>query len=65
MKQDRMLLVLMAGQSNMSGRGVAGPDDLKAIPGVMALCPDGRWVPAIEPVTRDRPFVGTFGADGK
>ena len=65
MKKDRMLLVLMAGQSNMSGRGVAGPDDLTAIPGVMAIRPDGRWVPAIEPVTKDRPFVGTFGADGK
>lgn len=63
--KDRMLLVLMAGQSNMSGRGIAGPDDLTVLPGVMALRPDGRWVPAIEPVTRDRPFVGTFDAAGR
>ena len=62
--EKRKLLVLMAGQSNMSGRGIAGPDDLVAIPGVEALRPDGRWVPAIEPVTKDRPFVGTFAADG-
>ena len=62
---DRMLLVLMAGQSNMAGRGVAGPDDLVAIPGVLAFRPDGGWIPAIEPVTRDRSFVGTFDADGK
>jgi len=63
--KDRMLLVLMVGQSNMSGRGIAGPDDLVEIPGVLALRPDGRWTPAIEPVTKDRPFVGTFDAEGK
>ena len=62
---DRMLLVLMVGQSNMAGRGIAGPDDLVAIPGVMAIRPEGGWIPAIEPVTRDRSFVGTFDADGK
>ena len=63
--KDRMLLVLMVGQSNMAGRGIAGPDDLVAIPGVMAIRPEGGWIPAIEPVTRDRSFVGTFDADGK
>ena len=62
--KDRMLLVLMAGQSNMAGRGIAGPDDLVAIPGVLSFRPDGSWGSAIEPVTRDRPFVGTFDAAG-
>ena len=62
--KDRMLLVLMVGQSNMAGRGIAGPDDLVAIPGVLSIRPDGSWGPAIEPVTRDRSFVGTFDAEG-
>ena len=65
MMKERMLLVLMVGQSNMAGRGIATPEDLTAIPGVLAIRPDGSWVPAIEPVTRDRPFIGTFDADGK
>ena len=59
------LLVLLAGQSNMAGRGYAGPEDLKAIPGVEYIRPDFIWSPAIEPITKDRPFIGTFGADGK
>lgn len=63
--KGRKLLVLMVGQSNMAGRGIAGPDDLVAIPDVLALRPDGNWIPAIEPVTRDRPFVGTFDAEDK
>ena len=41
--KERMLLVLMAGQSNMAGRGIAGPDDLVPIPGVLSLHPDGNW----------------------
>lgn len=59
------LLVLLAGQSNMAGRGYAGPDDLQPIPGVEYIRPDFVWAPAIEPITKDRAFIGTFGADGK
>ena len=57
-------LVLMAGQSNMSGRDVVPPSDLTPLPGISALGKDGVWREAIEPVTKDRPFVGTFAADG-
>ena len=64
MKNKNMLLVLLAGQSNMAGRGIAGPDDLTDIPGLLAFGRDGKWHPAIEPVTRDRSFVGTFDANG-
>lgn len=59
-----MLLVLLAGQSNMAGRGTAEPDDLKNIPGLFRFTGDFRWLPAIEPIHRDRPFVGTFDQAG-
>ena len=59
------LLVLLAGQSNMAGRGYAGPDDLTPIPNVLMIRPDGKWQPAIEPITKDRSFIGTFQASGE
>jgi len=62
---NNMLLVLLAEQSNMAGRDVATPEDLAGIPGLFLFSRDFKWRPAIEPITRDRPFVGTFGADGE
>ena len=59
------LLVLLAGQSNMAGRGYAGPDDLRPLPRVMMIRPDFKWQPAIEPITKDREFIGTFQASGE
>ena len=59
------LLVLLAGQSNMAGRGYAGPDDLTQIPRLLALRPDLKWQPAVEPITKDRKFIGTFQASGE
>ena len=59
------LLVLLAGQSNMAGRGVAGPDDLTEIPHLLMIRPDFKWQPAIEPITKDRRFIGTFQASGE
>ena len=59
------LLVLLAGQSNMAGRGYAGPDDLTRIPRLLALRPDFKWQPAVEPITKDRKFIGTFQASGE
>ena len=59
------ILVLLAGQSNMAGRGYAGPDDLTAIPDLLMIRPDGKWQPAIEPITKDRKFIGTFSVDSK
>ena len=62
--QDK-LLVLLAGQSNMAGRGYAEPEDLTVIPNLLMIRPDGKWQPAIEPITKDRNFVGTFSASGE
>lgn len=59
-----MRLVLLAGQSNMAGRGYATAADLLPLPGVRHLARDLTWREAVEPIHKDRPFVGTFAADG-
>lgn len=64
-KAPDKLLVLLAGQSNMAGRGYAGPDDLTVIPNLLMIRPDGKWQAAVEPITKDRKFVGTFSATGE
>ena len=60
----KRLLVLLAGQSNMSGRDYAEKEDLVEIPGLLMMAKDLRWRPAVEPITRDRPFVGIFDFAG-
>lgn len=57
MKMKDMRLVLLAGQSNMAGRGEPGPQDLVPFPGVYALNEKMEFVPAVEPVTFDRPTL--------
>ena len=47
-------LVLLAGQSNMSGRGYLTENDLFEIPGLTALRWDKEWIPAIDPYNYDR-----------
>ena len=59
------MLVLLAGQSNMAGRGYAEAEDLTTISNLLMIRPDGKWQPAIEPITKDRNFVGTFQASGE
>ena len=56
-----MRLVLLAGQSNMAGRGIPGDDDLQEIPGLYALNASYQWVPAVEPVTFDKPHLAGVG----
>ena len=63
--EQEKLLVLLAGQSNMAGRGYAEPEDLTTIPNLLMIRPDGKWQAAIEPITKDRNFVGTFSASGE
>ena len=62
----KLMLVLLAGQSNMAGRGEIEPEDREEIPGLLMINRNFEWVPAVEPVTADRPFAGvgpgrTFG----
>ena len=59
------LFVLLAGQSNMAGRGIAGEDDLTEIPDLLVFRPGNIFKSAVEPVTRDRKFIGAFSSDGK
>lgn len=48
----------------MAGRGYATAEDLKPIPGVLHFARDLTWREAIEPIHKDRSFVGTFAPDG-
>lgn len=48
----------------MAGRGFALPEDLLPVSGVKVFAKDLAFHEAIEPITKDRPFVGTFGPDG-
>ena len=50
----KKMLVLLAGQSNMSGRGYLTEEDVKVIPGITALRRDGVWIPAADPFNYDR-----------
>lgn len=51
-------LFLLAGQSNMAGRGELTPDRREAITGVYALQADGSWGPAVDPLHWDKPIAG-------
>ena len=51
--KDKFLLVVLAGQSNMSGRGVPKPEDKVAHPRVVMLDRRGEWVPCVDPIHYD------------
>lgn len=56
-----MQLFLLAGQSNMAGRGNVkdlSAEDAKANPRVLALNQAGEWQPAVDPVHWDKPGSG-------
>lgn len=55
----RFHLFLLAGQSNMAGRGDVAPEDRAPIADVLALDARGRWVPAVDPLHWDKPGAGT------
>lgn len=59
-----MQLFLLAGQSNMAGRGVIEAADRVAHPRVRMLDRAMRWVPAVDPVHYDKPIAGVGPARG-
>lgn len=55
---ERLHLFLLAGQSNMAGRGVVEAEDRAVHPRVLALDRADRWVPAADPLHFDKPIAG-------
>ena len=54
-------LFVLAGQSNMAGRGAMEAIDSTPHPRVFALKPDGSWGPAAEPLHWDKPNIVGVG----
>jgi hypothetical protein len=55
---SELQLFLLAGQSNMAGRGVVEAEDRVANPRVVMLDRTLHWVPATDPVHYDKPIAG-------
>lgn len=53
-----MQLFLLAGQSNMAGRGEVAAEDRISSPGIVALNRQLEWVPAADPLHFDKPVAG-------
>lgn len=60
LKQDLDLYVL-AGQSNMAGRGAVEPQDESELPRLLAFSADRTWGPATDPLHFDKPRVVGVG----
>ena len=56
-----MQLFLLAGQSNMAGRGKVERQDSVATPQVMKLDRTMQWVPAVDPLHWDKPAIVGVG----
>ncbi len=54
-------LYLLAGQSNMAGRGVPAEQDKTAHPHVFAMNRLNKWVPAVDPLHFDKPTIVGVG----
>ena len=48
--KDKFRIVVLAGQSNMAGRGFIEPEDKIPIPRVYMLDREGKWTSAVDPV---------------
>jgi len=56
--KENFHLFLLAGQSNMAGRGIIGASDKQPHPRVLALNKEGEWAPAVAPIHFDKPVAG-------
>ncbi len=57
-KNDFQLFIL-AGQSNMAGRGKLDDEARQPKPRILSLNKDGQWQPAVDPLHWDKPGAGT------
>ncbi|NIP18072.1 MAG: sialate O-acetylesterase [Xanthomonadales bacterium] len=56
--KDDFLIFLLAGQSNMAGRGGLSEADQAVNPRILMLNREGEWVHARDPVHYDKPIAG-------
>jgi len=56
--KEKFHLFLLAGQSNMAGRGAVEAQDKVAHPRVLMLAKDGAWKPAVNPLHFDKSSAG-------
>lgn len=64
--KEQFHLFLLAGQSNMAGRGIVEEQDRTVHPRVLTLTKDNTWAPAVDPIHFDKSVAGvclgrTFG----
>lgn len=52
-------IFILAGQSNMAGRGKLDDESRQPKPRIFALNKDGQWQPAVDPLHWDKPAAGT------
>src|SRR5688500_14580950 len=60
-QKDKFHLYLLAGQSNMAGRGVVEEQDRTPHPRVYSLNEKEEWAPAAEPLHFDKPKIAGVG----
>lgn len=60
-EKNRFHLYLLAGQSNMAGRGIPADQDKTAHPRVFAMNRLNTWVPAVDPLHFDKPTIVGVG----
>ncbi len=56
--KENFKIVVLAGQSNMAGRGFVQDEDKIPIPRVYMLDKTGNWVPAVDPIHYDKSNAG-------
>lgn len=59
--REKFHLYVLAGQSNMAGRGRVEEQDRKPHPRLLALNQEGKWVSAVDPLHFDKPKVVGVG----
>lgn len=58
---EKLWLFVLAGQSNMAGRGLVEPSDTVPHPRILTVTPDMRWAVAKEPLQLYQPALTGLG----